>query len=135
LACVHAARRVPFPQWRLPERWAHRLSWCATLVFVFYGWLLFRARSWESIRALTGALFTPGVAPPWIWHYCLATAACVLPLLAVETWIDRSGGGTPRLPALRWRAPWAQGAAGAALFLAILLHWDKAAQPFLYFQF
>src|SRR5204862_501718 len=39
-------------------------SWGLTMAFVFYGWLLFRARSWEQIAAMTRALIDPS-HPPW----------------------------------------------------------------------
>ena len=56
------------------------LAWCATMLFVFYGWLLFRARSFEQIAGMTRALgdFT---APAWLASYGVNLVAFTAPLI------------------------------------------------------
>ena len=118
-------------KFRLPDSAPGKLlSWLATLLFVLYGWLLFRAHSLEQIISMTRALktFSP---PPWIANYILNLLVFTLPLVAVEIWQFKAGD--PLAP-LRLRG-WRRAALLGVLLLAILLYWTAEKTPFIYFQF
>jgi D-alanyl-lipoteichoic acid acyltransferase DltB (MBOAT superfamily) len=106
------------------------LAWGGTMLFVLYGWLLFRATSLEQIVAMTRALgdFT---APLWLGSFVLNLAAFTLPLLAMEVWLEKSGNQLAPLTL----AGWAKAALQGALLLAIVLFWERRGVPFIYFQF
>jgi alginate O-acetyltransferase complex protein AlgI len=105
-------------------------GWFTTMVFVFYGWLLFRAQSFEQIVNMTRAL-ADWSSPTWIGSYVINLIAFILPLLLVELWQFRSRN---RLVALSLPA-WARALLQAVLLLAIILYWERTALPFIYFQF
>lgn len=115
------------PQRRLPRLVA---SWLLTMAFVLYGWLLFRAKSFQQIRSMTVALadFT---TPVWLGSYLINLAVYLTPLVLVEIWQSRtqSEDGPIQLPI------WVKGLLQGAVLLAIFLYWEKADVPFLYFQF
>jgi len=102
-----------------------------TMIFVFYGWLLFRAGSWASIQTLTAAL---GVWPAPVWwpSFLFNLAAFTLPLLVVDrdTWLRASADQSAR----PWFS-WAHSGLAAAMLLGIVLYWEKAGPAFIYFQF
>jgi hypothetical protein len=100
------------------------------MLFVFYGWLLFRAQSFEQIVNMTRALADWSV-PAWTGSYVINLIAFILPLLLVELWQFRSRN---RLVALSLPA-WAKALLQAVLLLAIILYWERTALPFIYFQF
>src|SRR4029077_11470506 len=70
---VPADRRLPAP-----------LAWALTMVVVFAGWFLFRARSWDLIVAMTAALRNLTWAPG---HTAALRALLILavPVFVVET--------------------------------------------------
>ncbi len=105
-------------------------GWVATMVFVFYGWLLFRAGSWTQIVSLTRAL-SSFQSPPWFGSYLLNLGVFGLPLIAVQFWQLKTGD---LLVALSLPG-WALAALEAGLLFAILLFWRNGAVPFIYFQF
>ena len=113
-----------------PEGRFQPLSWLATMLFVFYGWLLFRAHSFGQVVAMTRALedFT---VPAWFVSYVVNLVAFTAPLLVMELWQLRHGG--PLAP-LRWPR-WIRGMVEGALLLGIILYWSKDNVPFIYFQF
>lgn len=108
---------------------ARLAAWLATLLFVFYGWLLFRARSLDQIIAMTRALgdfSTPG----WFGSYALNLVAFAAPLALMQLWQLRRGVLAPlTLPG------WARGTLEGLLLIGIVVFWDKASVPFIYFQF
>ena len=106
------------------------LSWLATMCFLLYGWLLFRARSLDEIIAMTRSL-TRFTAPSWIASYVLNLAVFALPLVIVELWQFRSRN---LLVPLTLR-PWARAALQGALLVGIILYWERNPAPFIYFQF
>jgi alginate O-acetyltransferase complex protein AlgI len=114
----------------LNEAWRKRVSWLLTLAFVFYGWLLFRASSFEQIVAMTRALGTFSM-PPWLHSYVLNLFVFAAPLVLVEAWQYRR---RDLLVALTL-PPWAKVALQGTLLLAILLFWEKEHLSFIYFQF
>ena len=106
------------------------LSWALTLLFVLYGWLLFRARSFAQIADLTAAL-THWSAPPWLAGYTINLLVFGTPLVLMDLWQHRTGNPFAAL-ALPW---WGRALLQAALLLAILFYWEKPQVPFIYFQF
>jgi len=105
-------------------------GWLITMLFVFYGWLLFRAQSLEQIVNMTRALADWSV-PAWIGSYLINLAVFIVPLVIVEAWQFRSRN---LLVALSLPA-WARALLQAVLLLAIILYWERAHVPFIYFQF
>lgn len=112
-----------------PRIWV-AVSWILTMLFVLYGWLLFRAKTFQQIRSMTLALgdFT---APAWLTSYMLNLAVYVVPLALMEFWQSRarSEDGPVASPL------WVKGLLQGTLLLGILFYWEKAHVPFIYFQF
>jgi D-alanyl-lipoteichoic acid acyltransferase DltB (MBOAT superfamily) len=112
--------------WRAPPI----IGWAGTMLFVFYGWLLFRAGSLDQVMALTRALGDFSV-PQWWSSYALNLLVFALPLALVQYWQHKKND---LLAPLAWPAP-AQMTVQGLLLLAILLFWQKDSVPFIYFQF
>jgi D-alanyl-lipoteichoic acid acyltransferase DltB (MBOAT superfamily) len=113
-----------------PGSLVRAFRWLGTMLFVFYGWLLFRAGSWQQIRAMTSAL-ADAAAPMWLHSFALNLLVFAAPLVLMEIWQHRSGNVLAPLALPRW----ARAVLQAALLGSILLFWDKAHVPFIYFQF
>ncbi|MBI5388030.1 MAG: MBOAT family protein [Verrucomicrobia bacterium] len=111
-------------------KWARGAAWLLTLLFVFYGWLLFRAGSWHEIAVMTRAL-ADATVPPWIGSFALNLVAFTAPLIAVETWLHQTRDPLAPLALPVSRRILLQG----TLLLAIALFWETRQQPFIYFQF
>jgi len=105
-------------------------GWLITMLFVFYGWLLFRAQSFEQIVNMTRAL-ADWSAPDWIGSFLINLTVFILPLVIVEAWQFRSRN---LLVALSLPG-WAKALLQAILLLAVILYWERTALPFIYFQF
>jgi alginate O-acetyltransferase complex protein AlgI len=101
-----------------------------TFLFVLYGWLLFRASSWDRIQQMTVAL-THWTAPVWLTHYAINLVLLTVPLATVEIWQWKNQNLLAPLAAPRWLLYLIQG----LLFLGILLFWETQSTPFIYFQF
>jgi D-alanyl-lipoteichoic acid acyltransferase DltB (MBOAT superfamily) len=108
-------------------RW---LPWSATMLFVLYGWLLFRAGSFGQIVDLTLAL-GHWSWPAWGNSYALNLVVFTLPLLIMQVWQARTGD---LLVPLRWPA-WGRALLQGVLLLAIVVWWRNEATAFIYFQF
>ena len=106
------------------------LSWLGTIVFVLYGWLLFRARDLEEIIGMTRS-FSDFSAPPWIASYALNLFVFTLPLVLMESWQVKANNALAPL-SLR---PWARAALQGVLLWGIILYWERNQAPFIYFQF
>jgi alginate O-acetyltransferase complex protein AlgI len=83
-----AVQRSPIANFQVPilnPRIRRCAAWGATMLFVLYSWLLFRARSWEQIVSMTRALgdFT---VPPWMASFLINLLAFAAPLVAMEFW-------------------------------------------------
>ena len=119
----------PFTRWNV-TRLGASAGWLVTMLFVLYGWLLFRADSWEEIVAMTTAL---GAWETASWHRPLAANLLLFtaPVIAMELWQWRRKDLLVALTLNRWPAA----LIGAGLFLAILLYWETRQAAFLYFQF
>jgi D-alanyl-lipoteichoic acid acyltransferase DltB (MBOAT superfamily) len=106
------------------------LGWLFTMLFVFYGWLLFRAQSFDQIVTMTRA-FGQISAPPWFASYALNLAVLAAPLVLMEIWQARSNNFLVPLTLSKWARAILQG----ALLIAIVLFWYRKEVPFIYFQF
>lgn len=106
------------------------IAWGATLAFVCYGWLLFRAGSFDQIVRLTRALNNLA-CPAWFGSYVLNLTLFAAPLVAMQVWQSGKGGLLAPLALPMWARQTLQG----ALLVCILLFWGKEATPFIYFQF
>ena len=120
--------------WRLrrPEpgdRWTV-WGWVVTMGFVLYGWLLFRAASFEHVVVLTQGL-VEWTAPAWLGSYVANLVFFGMPLVLVQAWQWRT---KDLLAPLRLRNG-ALGALEAVLLLGIIMYWEKEQVPFIYFQF
>jgi alginate O-acetyltransferase complex protein AlgI len=95
-----------------------------------FGWLLFRATSFEQIATMTRSLFVG----PWNYDAELASqvALFALPLIAIQC--IQYFSGQLNFLRFRWMAPEVRVAAYSALAYFVLF---KAAKPqsFIYFQF
>ncbi len=105
-------------------------AWSLTMIFVLYGWLLFRAGSVDQIWQMTTGL-ARWSAPPWIGPFLVNLSVLSLPLVLMQVWQARSGD---LLVALRlpW---WAKAMLEGLLLLAVIASWESDAAPFIYFQF
>ena len=106
------------------------LSWLATMTFVFYGWLLFRAKSFAQIADMTRDL-ADFSAPPWIGSFVLNLLVFTTPLVLMELWQIKSRNLLTALSLPAWAKVTLQG----ALLTAIVLFWQKKGSAFIYFQF
>jgi len=106
------------------------LAWGLTMLFVFYGWMLFRANSWAQICSLTRGL-GDWQWPSWVPYYLLNLGILALPLIGIGAWQKRSGNLLVPLQA----APWGRHLLQCFLLLGIILFWGKTSAPFIYFQF
>jgi alginate O-acetyltransferase complex protein AlgI len=108
----------------------HALKWIGTLLFVLYGWLLFRARTFHQIIDMTEGL-TDFSAPSWIQSFIFTLLVFATPLILMELWQVRT---RDRLIALSL-PKWAKAALQGALLIAIVMFWEKKGLTFIYFQF
>jgi alginate O-acetyltransferase complex protein AlgI len=115
------SRRAPGRRW-----W----WWPLTMAFVFYGWLLFRAQSFDQIVNMTRALGFFSL-PSWIDSYVINLAAYLTPLVLIELWQFKSGDLVIALRLPRWAKATLEG----VLLLAIAFYWERTELPFIYFQF
>jgi D-alanyl-lipoteichoic acid acyltransferase DltB (MBOAT superfamily) len=109
---------------------SHLASGIVTMAFVSYGWLLFRAGSWENVVTLTRSLGHLTI-PAWAGNYVLTLVLVALPLIGLELWQYRAND---LLVVLR-RPRWLQALLQGALLIGIVVFWEKAKVPFIYFQF
>jgi D-alanyl-lipoteichoic acid acyltransferase DltB (MBOAT superfamily) len=105
-------------------------AWLATMLFVFYGWMLFRAGSLDQILAMTQALGDFS-APVRLRSYVINLVVFAAPLVLMQFWQHRRNS---LLPALALPG-WVRGSLEGLLLLGILVFWEKDNVPFLYFQF
>jgi D-alanyl-lipoteichoic acid acyltransferase DltB (MBOAT superfamily) len=105
-------------------------GWIGTLLFVLYGWLLFRARSFTQIADMTRGLLDWS-APEWTASFLVNLVAFGTPLVCMELWQFKSGN---RLIALTVRG-WAKTILQGTLLIAIVMFWERKGATFIYFQF
>jgi alginate O-acetyltransferase complex protein AlgI len=107
-----------------------QLSWILTMLFVLYGWLLFRARSVGQIVAMTSGLGNFS-APAWIGSLALNLVVFAAPVVVMEFYQARNGGYQAPLKFSGWWRAILEG----LLLLGIIFFWQKDKVPFIYFQF
>lgn len=106
------------------------LAWSMTVLFVLYGWILFRAPSPERVLALTEGLSVFSL-PLWWKPYVANLLVISTPLVAVQIWQHRSGDLlVPLTLPISLKA-----SLQAALLFGILAFWNPDSPPFIYFQF
>ena len=113
-----------------PSSFPRLFSWLTTLLFVLYGWLLFRAASWQQALQMTRAL-ADWSAPSWLGSFVLNLVLFAAPLVLIEAWQARRGNLLAPLTLPGWGKATLQG----LLLIGILLFWQKEKVPFIYFQF
>ncbi|HAV61198.1 MAG TPA: membrane-bound O-acyltransferase family protein [Verrucomicrobiales bacterium] len=113
-----------------PVRLPGALNWLLTMLFVLYGWLLFRSTSAEQVLVLTASLahWSP---PIWAGAQFRELLFLAAPLVILQLFQWRTGDHEIVLRLPRW----ARGALQAVLIYVILLFWQREAAPFIYFQF
>jgi hypothetical protein len=102
-----------------------------TIHLVCYGWLLFRARSFDQIRAMTWALATDWRVSPEVVPEIATLVGCALPLALLHgyEWWKNDLLAIPKLPLVPRYVVY-----GALLYLIVLFGSFGGAQ-FIYFQF
>lgn len=105
-------------------------GWLLTMLFVFYGWLLFRAGSLAQVGAMTRAL-GDWTAPFWLGSHLLNLAVFTTPLILMELWQFKTGNLLVVLTLPRWARAGLQG----LILAGIILYWEKSNAQFIYFQF
>jgi alginate O-acetyltransferase complex protein AlgI len=113
-----------------PRQGQPLICWLVTFLFVFYGWLLFRAGSWQRIVLLTKSFGDLSLLS-WTANYCFDLALFIVPLLGMEVWQSKTKDllAPLRLPL------WGRAALQGTLLVTIILFWEKEKMPFIYFQF
>ena len=104
--------------------------WTVTMAFVMYGWLLFRATSWDQIATLTHSTFSMD-GSPWTLPLSVNLVVFSLPLVLMEIWQSRA---KDRVVVMKLGHV-SRGFLQAAMILAIVMYWGRAEKPFIYFQF
>jgi alginate O-acetyltransferase complex protein AlgI len=118
--------------WTLTSDWARVLAGLAMFQVTCFGWLIFRAESWQQIVRFTRLLLTDLRPTPETWASLAAPALLVLiPLLFVHTFQARRG--TESAP-LTWPRPVRYALYGFVFYL-VLLWGDFEGAQFIYFQF
>lgn len=105
------------------------VAWLSTMLFVLYGWLLFRAKSFDHVLTLTRAL-TDFTVPLWVQSYVVNLLFFGAPIVAMDIWHARRGE-LVTLQIASWQKALLQG----LLILGTLLFWGRQQGSFIYFQF
>ena len=111
-----------------PIRQAAR--WIVTTLVVMYGWLLFRAHSWDQILELSVGMWHMDF-PVWTRSYIINLIAFSLPLVAMQFWQWKAGNLLAPLGVSKYAGAGLQG----MMLFGILLYWNRPVTPFIYFQF
>jgi alginate O-acetyltransferase complex protein AlgI len=101
-------------------------------IFCCYGWLLFRAHSFEQIRAFTAQLFGFGASGPSVITKPTTSALLGIAVLSLLQFVDYRNGCLESFK--RWCLPF-QGALYAALIFILIMGTSNAPVQFIYFQF
>lgn len=117
-------------RWLMPEKkcpWV--LGWITTMLFVFAGWLWFRAESLEQALGLAAQLGN-WTSPDYAVQFWIQLVLYAFPLIAIQAWQHRTSNLLAPLnhPVL---LPVLEG----FMIFAIFAWWEKERIPFIYFQF
>jgi alginate O-acetyltransferase complex protein AlgI len=106
------------------------VSWGLTMVFVFFGWFLFRVTSVEHLYSSLLA-FTDWGVPVWGGTYLLSLGVLLLPLLGMQffQWHHKDLNVVLKLRL------WARSIVTATLAFLVFSQWHQEGSPFIYFQF
>jgi D-alanyl-lipoteichoic acid acyltransferase DltB (MBOAT superfamily) len=116
----------------LPQWLSAPLRIAVFFVFCCYGWLLFRAHSFQQIEAFTARLFGFGAAVPSVAAKPTTSALLGIMVLSVLQICDYRAG---RLESFkRWPIP-LQGALYATIIFILIMGTSNAPVQFIYFQF
>jgi alginate O-acetyltransferase complex protein AlgI len=107
-----------------------RGRWITTMLVVLYGWMLFRAESFEHVARLHAA-FAMFTLPPWFANYFGTLLLFSTPLIAMEFWQKRGNAVLAPLKLSESKLGFLEG----ALLVAIVIFWETEKVPFIYFQF
>jgi alginate O-acetyltransferase complex protein AlgI len=117
---------------RLPKWLSTPLRMAVFFVFCCYGWLLFRAHSFDQIEVFTARLFGFGVAVPSVATKPTTSALLGIVVLSVLQVCDYRTG---RLESFkRWPMPF-QGLLYATIIFVLIMGTSNAPVQFIYFQF
>lgn len=105
-------------------------GWLLTMATVFYGWLLFRAASFEKITNMTQGLAN-FEAPQWFGSYILNLLFFTSPLILMELFQLRKRN----LLAVLGLPGWVKAGIQGLLLIGIIIFWQQEKTPFIYFQF
>jgi alginate O-acetyltransferase complex protein AlgI len=113
------------------SRLASIAAWVVAFHLVCYGWLLFRARSFDQIRSMTWALLTDWRLSPEVVPEVRTLVGFAIPLALLHgyEWWRNDLLAVPKLPLLPRYAVY------AAVFYLILLFGSFGGAQFIYFQF
>jgi D-alanyl-lipoteichoic acid acyltransferase DltB (MBOAT superfamily) len=123
-----AVRRSRF----LPDWVSTPLRITVFLLFCCYGWLLFRARSFEQIKTFTLLLFAFGDSVAPVITKPTTSAMLGIIVLAMLQFYDYRAGSLESFR--RWRPPM-QGFLYATLLFILIMGTSNAPVQFIYFQF
>jgi len=123
------AARVPF---FLPVWISNPLSIFVFFLFCCYGWLLFRAHSFEQIRVFTGLLFGFEANAPSVISKPTTSALLGIVVLSILQLCDYWAGSLESFT--RWWSP-LQGLLYATLLFILIMGTSNAPVQFIYFQF
>jgi D-alanyl-lipoteichoic acid acyltransferase DltB (MBOAT superfamily) len=101
-------------------------------VFCCYGWLLFRAHSFDQIRTFSGLLFGLSAGGPSVISKPTAAASLGILLLSLLQFCDYQAGSLESFKRW-WPAP--QGMLYATLIFILIMGTSNAPVQFIYFQF
>jgi D-alanyl-lipoteichoic acid acyltransferase DltB (MBOAT superfamily) len=106
-------------------------AWFVAFHLVCYGWLLFRARSFDQIRSMTWALATDWRLSPEVVPEVRTLVGVAIPLVLLHgyEWWRNDLLAVPKLPLVPRYAVY------AAVFYLILLFGSFGGAQFIYFQF
>jgi alginate O-acetyltransferase complex protein AlgI len=100
--------------------------------FCCYGWLLFRAHSFEQIKAFTAQLLGFGTSGPSVIAKPTTSALAGIAVLSLLQFVDYRNGCLESFK--RWRLPF-QGVLYATLIFILIMGTSNAPVQFIYFQF
>jgi len=112
-----------------PNRPLRLLTWAATMGFVWFAWVFFRARDFDTASAVLSACVNGASGG---WYRTLLHAGFYIAVLAL---VDAPQIlGRDHCAVLRWPAP-LRGLMYAVWVTLIVATWSSDAAPFIYFQF
>jgi alginate O-acetyltransferase complex protein AlgI len=120
---------VPVREGSRPSLLGGAVSWLATMAYLCFAWVFFRAASFATAATLVGKMVFAGDTGGIAW---LPTSLVVaLPVVVLSHWIALTIGVPKRLRVLSF----AGGFTLAVVILGVLVFAPDKSSPFIYFQF